>query len=233
MKIPPGKKYLRHISYDPVIFGFAGSRLKVLITRFRNMDVYALPGGFIHQDEDLETAVQRGLKERTGLDKIYLEQFHTFGDMKRSDPGIMGQFLEVNGLDPLEYEFLFDRFVTVAYYALVNYEKVDPQPDSLSDYIGWYDLEGLPGLMLDHVLIVKEALRTLRANLDHKLVGASLLPERFTMKELQEVYESILGESLSRTNFQRKMLSLGFLERHEKKYTGKAHKAPYLYTFRN
>jgi len=232
MNAPPGKEYLRHISYDPVIFGYAGGKLKVLITRFRNMGLFALPGGFIKVDEDLEQAVQRGLKERTGLDNIYLEQFRTFGDLDRSDPAIMREFLYVNRMDPADFAFMLQRFVTVGYYALVNYERVAPKPDELSDFIGWFDVEALPALMLDHNRIITSALYTLRANLDHKLVGASLLPERFTMNELREVYESIMGTALSRTNFQRKMLGLDILQRHEKKYSGGAHKAPYLYSFR-
>jgi 8-oxo-dGTP diphosphatase len=87
-------------------------------------------------------------------------------------------------------------------------------------------------LILDHAEIFARTMQTLRENLDRKLVGGNLLPERFTMKELQQVYEAVLGEKLRRTTFQRKMLSLGILQRHEKRYSGKAHKAPYLYSFK-
>ena len=87
-------------------------------------------------------------------------------------------------------------------------------------------------MAFDHKEIVAKALQTLRSNLDQKLVGMNLLPARFTMKELQHVYESILGEKLRRTTFQREMLSLDILKRHEKHYSGKAHKAPYLYSFK-
>jgi 8-oxo-dGTP diphosphatase len=114
---------------------------------------------------------------------------------------------------------------------LINYNKVKPQPDALSDSCEWYDVGSLPKLILDHVTIVEKALTTLRKNLDEKIVGMNLLPEIFTMKDLQQVYEAILGEPLQRTNFQRKMLSSGLLVRHNKQYTGKAHKAPYQYSF--
>jgi 8-oxo-dGTP diphosphatase len=86
-------------------------------------------------------------------------------------------------------------------------------------------------LILDHAIIVQKALETLRKNLDEQIVGMNLLPEKFTMKDLQQVYEAILGEPLQRTNFQRKMLGSGLLVRYAKKYSGKAHKAPYLYSF--
>ena len=126
---------------------------------------------------------------------------------------------------------MLDRFISVSYYALINYLEVDPKPDQLSDSIDWYPLDRLPPLIQDHHRIVAIALQTLRDNLDRKLVGVNLLPERFTMKELQKVYEAILDKKLRRSTFQRKILSMDILTRHEKKYTGKAHKAPYLYSF--
>ena len=144
----------------------------------------------------------------------------------------MRKILESNGLSPEKSHWLLDRFLSIAYYALINYNDVNPQPDHLSDSIDWYNINELPTLMLDHEDIVAKALQTLRDNLDKKLIGVNLLPKQFTMKELQQVYEAILGEKLRRTTFQRKMLSLGTLERHEKRYSGKAHKAPYLYSFK-
>ena len=107
-----------------------------------------------------------------------------------------------------------------------------PKPDELSDSIEWYDYDKLPKLMMDHSAIVEKALEHLRSNLDQKLLSFNLLPERFTMKELQQVYEGILGETQNRANFQRKMLSFNILERHEKLFSGGSHKAPFLYSFR-
>ena len=223
--------YLRHIAYDSVIFGFSGEKLKILITRYHNTGLYALPGGFVQLHENLNDAVRRGLKERTGLGNIYLEQFYTFGDVARYKPEIMQTILEANGHSTEKYAWMLDRFLSVAYYALINYKEVIPTPDALSDSCDWYDMDELPNLMLDHAEIVAKALQTLRENLDRKLVGMNLLPSRFTLGELQKVYEAILGEKLHRGTFQRKMLGLDILKRHEKQYSGAAHKAPFLYSF--
>ncbi len=225
------RNFLSHIAFDSVIFGFSGEKLKILIMKYHNTGLYALPGGFVDLNENLNDAVRRGLKERTGLDNIYLEQFYTFGDVARYKPEIMQTILEANGKSLEENHWMLERFISVAYYALINYDKVVPTPDTLSDSCTWYAVDELPNLMLDHREIVQRALKTLGENLDKKLVGANLLPTRFTIPTLQKVYEAILGEKLNRTAFQRKILSLGILKRHEKEYSGKAHKAPYLYSF--
>jgi hypothetical protein len=165
------------------------------------------------------------------LDNIYLEQFYTFGDVARYKPEIMQSIMIANNQPQEELSWLLDRFVSVAYYALINYNDVVPTPDALSDSCDWYALDGLPNLMLDHSEIVAKALQTLRDNLERKLVGMNLLPTLFTMNELQKVYEAILGEKLHRGTFQRKILNLGILQRHEKQFSGAAHKAPFLYSF--
>ena len=231
--LPNVNQYIPHLAYDSVIFGFNGEQLKILILEYHNTGLFALPGGFVRRNENLDDAVKRGLKERTGLDNIYLEQFHTFGDLYRPDPDVMRTILEANDHEVEEGNWLLDRFISVAYYALINYNSVEPKPDELSDSINWYAVDKLPPLMMDHGKIVEKALETLRNNLEKKLVGMNLLPSKFTMKELQLVYEAILGEKLRRTTFQRKILGLDILKRHEKLFTGAAHKAPYLYSFKN
>lgn len=229
----PEKAYLPHIAYDSVIFGFSDGQLKILIMEYHNTGLFALPGGFVQLDENLNDAVLRGLHERTGLTDIYLEQFYTFGDVSRFEPEIMRTLLEANGIQPGEgFQWMLDRFISVAYYALINYEDVTPKPDALSDSCEWYPVNELPELILDHRNIVEKAIQTLRDNLDRKLVGGNLLPKKFTMNELQNVYEAILGTKLRRTTFQRKMLAAEVLERHEKHFSGKAHMAPYLYSFK-
>ncbi len=225
------KDYIANLSYDSVIFGFSNEKLKILILEYHNTGAFALPGGFVRMDEPLDEAVKRGLSERTGLDEIYLEQFYTFGSLERSDPAIMKRIFEGQGLK-LSDDWMLGRFVTVAYYALINYETVTPKPDVFSDSIDWYDFDSLPLLMQDHNLIVTKALEHLRTHLDQKLLSFNLLPDFFTMKDLQRVYESILGETQNRANFQRKMLGLGILERHEKLFSGGSHKAPFLYSFK-
>ena len=223
-------KYVPHIAYDSVVFGFSGEELKILIMEYHNTGLFALPGGFVGIREDLNDAVRRGMKERTGLDQIYLEQFYTFGNVARHNPEIMRTILKANELEPSDKEWLLDRFISVAYYALINYKDVVPQPDALSDSCEWYSVDKLPELILDHRAIVSKAIDTLRDNLDRKLMN--LLPERFTMKELQQTHEAILGEKLRRTTFQRKMLGTELLIRHKKRFSGKAHKAPYEYSFK-
>lgn len=200
---------------------------------YHNTGLYALPGGFVALDEDLNNAVLRGLRERTGLSDIYLEQFYTFGDVSRFKPEVMKTILEANSEDPNgRLHWLLERFISVGYYALINYKDVVPRPDALSDSCEWYPVNQLPALILDHNKIVAKAIQTLQENLDRKLARGNLLPEKFTMNELQRVYESILGTKLRRTSFQRKMLAADLLQRHEKKFSGKAHKAPYLYSFK-
>ncbi len=226
-------EYIPHLAYDSVVFGFSGSELKILLMEYHNTGLFALPGGFVKKNENLDEAVRRGLAERTGLTNIYLEQFHTFGNTDRHQPEVMRSILIANGHDPNgPMQWLLDRFITVAYYALIDYRFVVPQPDALSDSCTWYALDQLPPLILDHRQIVDKALETLRENIDRKLIGMNLLPEKFTMKELQQVYEAILGHKLRRTTFQRKMLGMDVLKRNEKQYSGKAHKAPYLYSFK-
>ncbi len=232
LKLPNAEEYLPHVAYDSVIFGFNGRQLKILILEYHNTELFALPGGFVKIHENLNDAVTRSLKERTGLDDLYLEQFYTFGDTSRSRPDIMRRILEANSGAVSDENWLLSRFISVAYYALINYEEVVPTPDALSDSISWYPIEELPPLMMDHELIVKRAIQTLRENLERKLIGINLLPNKFTMKELQMVYEVILGEKLRRTTFQRKILGLDILERHEKLFLGTANKAPYLYSFK-
>ena len=227
------KDFIPNLSYDCVIFGFNGKQLKILILEYHNTGLFALPGGFIKRNEGLDEAVIQGVKKRTGLDDIYLEQFHTFGSMSRSDPEAMKRIVEENTTHTTENDWLFDRFISISYYALINYDEVSPVPDALSDSINWYAINELPLLMMDHRTIVAKALEVLQNNLERKLVGINLLPSKFTMKQLQKVYEAILGEELRRTTFQRRILGMNILERHEKLFQGKPHKAPYLYSFRS
>ena len=224
-------KMLPSVSIDCVILGFHDSQLKILLLKYKNTDYYALPGGFINMEEDLEDAAQRVLDERTGLRDIYLEQFHVFGSKNRQNDVIHQDIMAESGIVLKPTHFLLNRFISIGYYALIDFSKANPSPDDFSDSCEWYDLDKLPSLMFDHNQIFEKALETLRSGLDEKLIGFNLLPETFTINELQNLYETILGEKLIRSNFQRKILGLGILERIEKKMTGAANKAPYLYRF--
>lgn len=229
------EQWLPGISVDCVIFGFHENSLKVLLLKFKKTPVWALAGGFVGPEEDVDQAAQRILAERTGLSDIYLEQFYTFGDLARNYRAV-DEHRDINnamGGSPSKIEWVDQRFITIGYYALVDYSKVVVNPGGVSDASEWMDVSALPKLFLDHNRIVLKALESLRRNLDEKLVAFELLGDTFTMSDLQMVYETILGKRLVRTNFQRKILSLEILERIEKKYTGGAHKAPYLYRLKS
>jgi ADP-ribose pyrophosphatase YjhB (NUDIX family) len=228
-------QWLPGISTDCVIFGFHENSLKVLLLKFTKSPVWALAGGFVGPEEDVDQAAARVLHERTGLTDIFLEQFYTFGDLERNIRAEQ-EHRDVNramGAPEADLSFLSKRYITIGYYALVDYSKVVVNPGDVSDAADWVDVLSLPKLFLDHNKIVEKALESLRASLDEKLIAFELLAETFTMSELQMVYETILGKPLVRTNFQRKILSLGILERIEKKYSGGAHKAPYLYRLKS
>jgi 8-oxo-dGTP diphosphatase len=219
--------YLPHISLDCVIFGFHDDRLKVLLLQWKDTERWCLPGGFIYRDEHIEDAAVRVLKDRTGLNNIYLHQFHAFGDpnRERGKHGVKKPF-EVKGKS-----WLMDRFITIGYWALVEHSEVTPAPDEFSLSCKWFDIKKVPEMILDHNQILDGALVSLRLHLNDYPVGKDLLPQKFTMPELQSLYETIFGKKLDRRNFQKKMLSFGILERLKERKQGGAHKAPFLYRF--
>lgn len=232
--------YIQQLSIDCIIFGYQGKQLSVLIPKLRFLEnFWALPGGFIHQNESIDQAARRILKERTGLKDIYLEQFRVFGATERTNNRLVQRLLELNEkteeedgpLSLNDLKWITQRFVSIGYYALVDINKVVPQTSDIDESVEWYDCKQLPTLIMDHNEMITTALDTLRLNLDQKLIGFNLLPETFTMKEVQELYEAIFDKPLARNNFQKKILDLNVLERLDKKFTGAANKAPYLYRF--
>jgi ADP-ribose pyrophosphatase YjhB (NUDIX family) len=225
------KNWLPGISVDCVLFCFHENQLKYLTLKFLNSDVWSLPGGVVGIKEGINDAAERVLNERTGLSGIFLEQFYCFGEFGRNVNARL-EFEKIKSdifrtTDDLDW--ISSRFITLGYLAVVDYSKVNVSPGDISDQFLWQDVTDFKKLFLDHNEIVDKALVKLRECLDTKLIAFSLLPETFTMSEIQQVYETILGTSIVRTNFQRKILSLDILERIEKKYSGGAHKAPYLY----
>ncbi|MCR8560736.1 NUDIX domain-containing protein [Mucilaginibacter sp. BJC16-A38] len=221
------ENFLPHISIDCVVFGFHEGLLKVLLLKVKNEGEWYLPGGFMLKAEPIEKAADRILKERTGLDKIFLQQFQVFGDPERSKE----HFEMYKDMLPAKENWFTNRFLTIGYYALVDFCDVTPAPDQFSATCAWRDLNDLPELKLDHALILKTALDTLRLQLNYQPIGYNLMPKEFTMPELQKLYETILDKKLDRRNFQRRMLGFGILNRSEKPRKGGAHKAPYLYSF--
>ena len=179
------------ITTDCVIFGFDGERLQVLLVE-RGIEPYkgkwAFPGGFLKMDETAEEGALRELREETGLERAYIQQFHTFSDPHR---------------DPRE------RVITIAYYALVKIQEVHGGDDAAS--ARWFPLSEIPSLAFDHDYILRMATQRLREEIHFQPVGFELLPEKFTLKELQALYEAILGISFDRRNFAKKMLHLEIL----------------------
>lgn len=240
MKLFEGENFINQLSIDCVIFGYKEKELRVLIPKIKLLkDLWALPGGFIRQDESIDEAAQRILEERTGLKDIFLEQFRVFGQTERVNKEVFEELspLNIELMENLPFNendinWLKGRFVSIGYYALVDINKVNPQKGNFDDSIDWYIIKDLPKMIMDHNGIVTYALETLQQNLDHKLIGFNLLPETFTMKEVQELYEAIYDKPFARNNFQKKILDLNVLERLEKKFTGAANKAPFLYMFR-
>lgn len=223
--------FLKHISLDCVVFGFHENQLKVLLLRMKFSRQWALPGGFVLENESLEVAANRVLKERTGLSQIFLQQFHVFSDPLRSQQNPAVPDVQQSEIISPDIEWFNQRFISVGFYSLVDFTKVEPKPDELSDICTWVSLDEIETLMLDHRQILDKALETLRLQLTFQPVGYNLLPEKFTMPELQKLYETILGKTLDRRNFQRKMLGYGILTKLDEVKTGVAHKAPALYKF--
>lgn len=199
------------VTVDVVLFTIQEAALHVLLVRrgiepFRGM--FAIPGGFILENESLEAAALRELQEETGLREAYLEQLYTFGDPGR-DPRC--------------------RVVTVAYYALVASHHAPAAGGDASE-ARWFPVAELPALAFDHARIVDVALTRLRGKLEYTTVGFELLPPKFTLPELQAVYEAILGTSLDKRNFRRKIEQAKLVKAlNEYQYTGR--KPARLYRF--
>jgi 8-oxo-dGTP diphosphatase len=182
------------VAVDIVIFTVRERNLQVLLVRrgvppFKGQ--YAIPGGFIHDDESLEQAAKRELHEETGLHDLFLEQLYSFGDPARDPRG---------------------RVVTVAYYALISSERNSLAAGSDASEARWFSMSELPALAFDHKQILEYALERLRNKLEYTTVGFQLLAEKFTLSELQSVYEAILGRRLDKRNFRRKIALLGILK---------------------
>lgn len=224
------EKFLRHISVDCIIFCFHNNELKVLLLYAKYAGVWSLPGGFILKEEHMDEAAKRILKLRTGLDNIYMKQFHVFSEPERSTKKVNQQFLK-NACVEAEESWMFERFITVGYTALVDFSKVKQVPDSFSSACEWFNIHQIPDMLLDHGEILAKALKNLQLQLNYHPVGYNLLPDKFTMPELQKLYETILDRKLDRRNFQRKIIGTSVLKRLKETKKGVTHKAPFYYKF--
>lgn len=201
------------LTVDIVVFTVRSETLHILLVR-RGVPPFegelALPGGFVKNEESLDEAARRELSEETGTKNIYLEQLYSFGDPKRDPRG---------------------RIVTVAYFALIPADQAPLIAGTDAAEAMWYPVDRLPKLAFDHVAIVRCALNRLRGKLEYSRVGFELLPKKFTLSELQQLYEVILDKSLDKRNFRRKIEAQGVLKSlKERQKTGR--KPARLYSFR-
>ena len=224
------RELLSNLSVDCAIFGSRAGELKVLLLQWKQLGTWSLPGGFVGKDEPVDRAAERVLRERTGLERVWLRQFHAFGGTDRHESSLVPAFRAM-GVEPPPDHWIVRRVVSLGYFALVDMAGATPTPDPLSVECRWWALDERPPLMFDHDAIVDRALDTVRAQLD-TLPLAALLPGTFTMPELQRLYETVLGRPLDRRNFQKRILDLGVLERLPERKTGGAHRAPFLYRYR-
>ena len=199
------------VTADCVIFGFDGVAIKVLLIQ-RGIEPFkgkwAFPGGFMKMDETAEECAKRELEEEAGLKNASVEQFYTFSDVNR---------------DPRE------RVITVAHYALVKLSEVKGGDDAAS--AKWFDLETIPSLAFDHDRILRMALSRLKERICFEPIGFELLPELFSMTELQNLYEAILEVKFDRRNFYNKMLKLGILTEAVPRPANASRRTPSKYRF--
>jgi 8-oxo-dGTP diphosphatase len=207
------------LAVDCVVFGLredpaGGDQRLVVLLIERGIEPFrghwALPGGFVRVGETLDQAAERELVEESGLEVAYLEQLYTFGSLDR---------------DPRE------RVVSVSYFALVNPVQHRLAPGSDAAKAEWFDVRTLPALAFDHEEILAKGLERLRSKVRYRPIGFGLLPERFTLTQLQRMYETILGKDLDKRNFRKKIASLGFVVATEEIERGVPRRAARLFRF--
>lgn len=201
-----------YLSVDCIIFGFHKDELNLLLIK-RNFNPckgnWSLVGGFLKKDESLDQTAQRVLHELTGLNNVFMEQVGSFGAIDR-DPG--------------------ERVVSTAYYALINIEDYDPELATIHN-AHWVKLSELPPLIFDHKQMVDKALRRLKRQVSNQSIGYNLLPKLFTLSQFQQLYEAILGKTLDKRNFRKKVADMDFLEKTDEKDKLCSKRGAFLYRF--
>lgn len=200
------------LAVDCVVFGFEAGRLQILLVRRDEAPYkgkYAFPGTFVHIDETLEDAAYRALG-RTGVKDLFLEQLYSFGDVSRDAR---------------------ERVVTVAYYALVKPSDYQLIKGDESRNAEWFEVKKHPPLAFDHAEILKVAVERLKGKVSYQPIGFELLPDKFTLTQLQTLYETLLKQTLDKRNFRKKILAMGLLKPLDEKLTQVAHRAAQLYRF--
>ncbi len=203
------------IAADVVIFTVAEDELKVLLIKMKKKPfngTWASPGGLVKSNEPVDVAAKRHLAEKTGVKNVYLEQLYTFGKIDR---------------DP------FGRVVSVAYMALIPMDNIKLKTTEEYEDIKWFDVKKLPHLAYDHKEIIDYAISRLRAKLGYTNIAHALLPKKFTLGELQKVYETILARKLDKRNFRKKIVKLSMLKRLREKKLGIPNRPAELFRFSN
>jgi len=202
------------VTVDVLVFTIMEQRLQVALIKrgiapFKNR--WAIPGGFVQMDESLEAAARRELAEEAGVQDVFLEQLYTFGDPQRDPRG---------------------RVITVAYYALVPDRNLTLTASTDAREARWFAVDEMPSLAFDHKEILQQALERLKSKLEYSNIAYGLLPPKFRLSELQQVYEIILGRPLDKRNFRKRMVTLGLLEATRQVDKSGAHRPAQLYRFK-
>jgi 8-oxo-dGTP diphosphatase len=202
------------VTVDLVIFTVNDDMLKVMLVKRAEepfADSWSLPGGFIKNSESLEDAALRVLKEKAGVENVYVEQLYTFGDLDR---------------DPRA------RVITVTYFALIPWKDLVPPPSDKVTDLMWASVNHLPKLAFDHKQIVAYAVKRLRAKASYSNIVYGLMPRQFRLSELQKMYEIIINDKLDKRNFRKRMLATGLLQETGRKDVAGAHRPAMLYKFK-
>jgi 8-oxo-dGTP diphosphatase len=200
------------VAVDCIIFGFDGSHMKALLIK-RGFEPekgkWSLMGGFVNKDENADKAAARVLYDLTGMKNIYMEQLHTFSDVGRDSAG---------------------RVVSIAYFALINIEDYNKTLEAEHE-AKWFPLNKIPPLIFDHKNMVSKAKEMLRQKVANHPIGFELLPQKFTLPQLQSLYEAIYESPFDKRNFTKKMLSLGILNKLNEKEKESSRKGAFYYVF--
>jgi|SRR6185312_1530831 len=226
-------QFLRNVGVDNVIFGYHEKELKVLLQRPVPLNKWTVTGGYIKRTESIEEAANRIAYERTGLKGLFFQQFRSFGNPQRVvDNGFTAEQLqEMTGVEVTSDSWIFDYFVSIAFYTLTEFSKVEPKKGELEAECLWWPVSDLPPMMFDHSLIIAEALKALRLHIAHFPIGYELLPEKFTLPEIHNLYQTILEKSLDDRNFAKRLIASGIIIKlNETKRIG-PHRSPFLYKF--
>jgi len=218
-----------HVSVDCVIFGFDDDKLKVLLIEQEHPDKaahrLALPGDLVLESEGLDQAAARVLEELTRLKGIFLRQFHAFGNPDRVSNEKDKEWLETYRTDPNA------RVITIAYFSLVKMEEYIPGAGSFAAASNWHDIHEIPELAFDHNAVLNKALEALREEINHDRIGLDLLPKKFTLSQLQRLYEVILDRPLDKRNFRKSIKKMEHIKALDERQTGVSHKPAQLYKF--